>query len=93
MFVEFDKNAIELREKYEDIQKIKDGLKRHEEWIKIKNKFYEYVISVDKRKIDYLPSLKEDEIWYIPYDSKSDWYDGEIGFNPKNDASFDSRCV
>ena len=93
VFVEYDKDAIRLRERYEEIQKIKDGLKRHKEWIKTKNKIYEYVISVDKRKIDYLPPLREDEIWYIPYDLKSDWYDEEIGFNPKKDASFDSRYV
>jgi len=93
VFVELDDESIKVRQEYENIQKIKDSLKRHEKWIKIKNKFHEYVISVDKRKIDSLPSLKEDEIWYISYDSKSDWYDEEIGFNPKNDASFDSRCV
>jgi len=61
--------------------------------LKIKKDFYDYVISVDEEKVKDLYITEEERMLHIPYDSKSDWYDEEIGFNPKNDASFDSRCV
>jgi len=92
IFVELDEEAIKLRESYENLKEIKDGKKRRTEWLKLKQKFYNYVISIWSRdEIKNLPFLIKDQMLYLSNKDLKDWYKPDIGFDPSPDASFNSR--
>ena len=79
IFVELDADAKDIWQKYQFIRKMKNPLKRINEFLSIKKQFYEYVISVsiDKAK----PLLDEDEgIGYISNDELELWYNKDTGF-------------
>ncbi len=93
VFIEVDE-AKEVLQKYKDIMKNDKlkGFEKKNEFLKIKKDFYDYVISVDKKKIEALPFLIEDQLLYISNKDLKLWYKPDIGFDPSPDASFNSRC-
>jgi len=93
VFVEADEKAKEVLQKYNDIwnnDKLK-GFEKKNEFFRIKKDFYDYVISVDNKKVEDLPWLIENQIKHISNKDLKDWYKPDIGFDPSPDASFNSR--
>jgi CRISPR-associated endonuclease/helicase Cas3 len=81
IFIELDTDAKDIWQKYQFIRKMKNPLKRKNEFLSIKKQFYEYVISVsiDKAK----PLLDDDTgIGYVSNDELELWYDKDTGFFP-----------
>lgn len=93
VFVEYNEKAIKLRKDYENLKEIKNGRERRKKWLEMKKELYNYVISLDKKKIDSLPFLIEDQLFYISNENLKFWYKEDVGFNPSPDASFNSRCL
>lgn len=86
VFVVINSEAKLLFEKYNDIINNYKGFNRKNEFLKIKNKFYKYVISVDKTKIGST-NLCNDEIFYIGENDVFRKYDLDTGFKPEDDEN------
>lgn len=86
VFVVINSEAKLLFEKYKDIINNYKGFNRKNEFLKIKNKFYKYVISVDKTKIGST-NLCNDEIFYIGENDVFRKYDLDTGFKPEDDEN------
>ncbi len=93
VFIEVDDKAKEVMQKYKDItnnDKLR-GFEKKNEFLKIKKDFYDYVISVDKKKTESLSPLIGDQLSYISNKDLKDWYKPDTGFDPSQDASFNRR--
>lgn len=89
IFVEIDEDASKVRDKFCEIKNIKDPLKRKKEFLKIKNQFYDYVISVSK---DHTIGFKEGEIGIINNYEIESYYDKVTGFKRKNSGGGNLIC-
>jgi len=78
LFIAVDEEAEQLWNQYECIKMIKNPNDRREEFLKIKNRFYQYVISVDERKIK---KSKESTVTYISREELPFTYHIDTGFN------------
>lgn len=87
VFVVINSEAKLLFEKYNDIINNYKGFDRKNEFLKIKNKFYKYVISVDETKIGSANNLCNDEIFYIGENDVFRKYDLGTGFKPEDDEN------
>ena len=87
VFVVINSEAKLLFEKYNDIINNYKGFDRKNEFLKIKNKFYKYVISVDETKIGSANNLCNDEIFYIGENDVFRKYDLDTGFKPEDDEN------
>lgn len=87
VFVVINSEAKLLFEKYNDIINNYKGFDRKNEFLKIKNKFYKYVISVDETKIGSANNLCNDEIFYIDENDVFRKYDLDTGFKPEDDEN------
>lgn len=87
VFVVINSEAKLLFEKYNDIINNYEGFDRNNEFLKIKNKFYKYVISVDETKIGSANNLCNDEIFYIGENDVFRKYDLDTGFKPEDDEN------
>lgn len=87
VFVVINSEAKLLFEKYNDIINNYEGFDRNNEFLKIKNKFYKYVISVDETKIESANNLCNDEIFYIGENDVFRKYDLDTGFKPEDDEN------
>lgn len=87
VFVVINSEAKLLFEKYNDLINNYKGFDRKNEFLKIKNKFYKYVISVDETKIGFANNLCNDEIFYIGENDVFRKYDLDTGFKPENDEN------
>lgn len=86
VFVVINSEAKLLFEKYNDIINNYEGFDRNNEFLKIKNKFYQYVISVDEKKIGST-NLCNDELFYIGENDVFRKYDLDTGFKPEDDEN------
>lgn len=86
VFVVINSEAKLLFEKYKDIINNYKGFNRKNEFLKIKNRFYKYVISVDKTKIGST-NLCNDEIFYIGENDVFRKYDLDTGFKPEDNEN------
>lgn len=79
VFVERDKEAVEIWKDYLLLKSLKNPLDRKEKFLAIRKKFNEYVISVPKK--DFSCEEPEDlNIGYIPFEQIKHYYDPETGF-------------
>ena len=85
VFVVVNPEAGSLFEKYIDIYNNYKSFERKKEFLKIKNKFYQYVISVDEAKMG--STNFKNEIFYINENDVSRKYDLDTGFKPENDEN------
>jgi CRISPR-associated endonuclease/helicase Cas3 len=79
IFIELNENAKKIWDEYNRIISTKDAFERKNLFLKIKKKFYEYIISVDKNKVIKDPS-PETGIVHIGLDELKDWYSLETGY-------------
>ena len=79
VFVCVDKYAESIFCRYVEIFKTLNGLERNEEFLKIKDKFYQYVISVDKKKFGST-NLYNDEIGVVFLNDLNRKYKSDLGF-------------
>jgi len=80
IFVEVDKEAQRVYKKYRELGLIKKNFERKNEFLKIRNNFYEYVISIPYQ---YAADFIEDkDMGYISKEEieQGYYYDQEIGF-------------
>ncbi|MCX6677884.1 MAG: CRISPR-associated helicase Cas3' [Methanothrix sp.] len=79
VFVELDKEAVEIWKKYQDLRMEKDIKERIRKKLAIRKEFSEYVISAPEK---YAHSLvaEDSEMGYISRDELSNYYDKETGF-------------
>ncbi|MGB9881794.1 MAG: CRISPR-associated helicase Cas3' [Methanomassiliicoccales archaeon] len=82
VFVEIDEEARKIWSDFISIQKIEKGLERRSEFLKIRNKFYDYVISVDWELVRN--AMVDEDLAHITADN----YDLETGFKMKENNSF-----
>ena len=80
-FIELDEDAQSVWKKYQEIVSIKDFEKRRKEFLTIKKKFYDYVISVPARFDLNLPPLVHG-FYYVANDQLDNYYDKDTGFHP-----------
>ena len=85
MFLWLNPEAGSLFEKYIDIYNNYKSFERKKEFLKIKNKFYQYVISVDETKMG--STNFSNEIFYISENDLFRKYDLDVGFKPENDEN------
>jgi CRISPR-associated endonuclease/helicase Cas3 len=83
VFIEADETAQKLWEKYKQLSEIENRFQRKEEFLKIKPKFYNYVISVNLKKLGTVV-LNSEWLAYLDFESLSRKYDLETGFIPNN---------
>lgn len=79
VFVEVDDDAVEVWKKYKEITEIEDRFKRKSAFSEIKPEFYNYIVSVDPKKLGTV----NDESEWLKYVSKDDLkrkYNLETGF-------------
>lgn len=77
IFIELDDDAIKVRQKYCEINGIKDLIERKKQFLKIKKQFYDYVISVSK---NYAADFKDKELGFVNNYELESYYDKETGF-------------
>jgi len=82
VFVEVDENAREVWNKYQKTKEIKNRFERKEAFSNIKSDFYNYVISVNPKK---LGSTMDDSEWlyYVGMNDLGRKYSLETGFIPQ----------
>jgi len=88
VFVEVDEEAEQIWSKYEEIMKKEDRLERRREFLKMKKRFYDYVISVDAKKIGAIvtENVSKYNIGYVSLDDLERKYDLETGFITRENA-------
>lgn len=84
VFVCINEEAENIFNKYKDIVENYSGFKRKEKFLKIKSKFYQYVISVDEKKFGSA-NLYNDEIGVIYSSDLNRKYKSDLGFISLND--------
>lgn len=81
VFVELDKEAEDSWSKYKNITTIKDVLERNKQFLKIKKRFYDYIISIPKDFKNEITEYDERmEIGYISHNDLEQLYSHETGF-------------
>lgn len=85
VFIEFDKEAQKVWQQFLEIKKITDPFQRREMLNKIRNQFYQYVISIPRSTTNRPDEF--DEISYVPQSTLSEYYDPETGFIIKTPKS------
>lgn len=83
VFVDVDSQSNQIWRKYEEVVGKVDSFERRREFLKMKKNFYDYVISVDERKME--TTLTEYGIGYINLNNM-DTYDLETGFIQRKNA-------
>ncbi len=87
VFVELDDEAEKIWHKFDKIINNKElkGFEKRREFLKIKKKFYEYVISVDNKKAERI--LNSDlDVGYVSKEYLEKYYDLETGFKGDSGA-------
>ncbi|GAB4316458.1 MAG: CRISPR-associated helicase/endonuclease Cas3 [Methanobacteriaceae archaeon] len=79
VFIEVDANAERVWEKFRQITEIKDRFLRKEEFAKIKSTFYNYVVSVDAKKLGNIV-IENEWLGYLDNRSLERKYNLETGF-------------
>lgn len=79
VFVEIDKNAQKIWEKFKDLKKVKSLIERKKKFLEFKNEFRDYIISLDRRFLQGLEPF-ENNLYYIPKNILAHNYDSESGF-------------
>ncbi|NKQ38921.1 MAG: CRISPR-associated endonuclease Cas3'' [Methanosarcinales archaeon] len=77
VFIELDEDAKKVWHEYQNIQKEKNLFERKNKFLKIKAKFYEYVISVNKQ---YISESDNEKFNHISLDELENFYDLDTGF-------------
>ncbi len=85
LFIELNDDSTKILNKFNEIKKEKDRLKKHYTFQEIKSDFYKYVITVRKNKI-VGEEIIQDDLYCISEEMLNDYYDNEenvgIGFDP-----------
>jgi len=86
VFVELDDEAEEVWKKYQEIITNKElkGFEKRKEFLRIKKRFYDYVISVDKKKAEKV--MIEPYLGYIGREDIPQYYDRETGYITNSDG-------
>lgn len=87
VFVEVDEEAQRLRERYQKILLLNDRRERKNEFSKIKNRFYHYVISISKESLKKNLPPEENGFYFIPFDQLEAYYHLETGFKTQGTAA------
>lgn len=85
VFVELDAEAEEVWKKYQEIITNKElkGFEKRKEFLRIKKSFYDYVMSVDKKKAEKV--MIEPYLGYIGKEDIQRYYDTETGYISNTD--------
>jgi len=87
IFVELDDEATKVWRQYEELRKIKDIKERKHKFLKIRGKFYSYVISVLLRKGHKNLPPEIEGIRFVAKTQLEEFYDHETGFKLMPDSS------
>ncbi len=77
VFIELDEEAQKIWQAYKELRKLKEPKERYEAFLKIKNSFYAYVISVPIE--ENTPPIEED-FYYVSQKELDEYYDQETGY-------------
>ncbi len=80
MFIELDDRAEEIWQEYISLQTVADFFEKKRRFDKIKNEFYQYVISIPANAKNKPPMMGE--IGYVARNQIGDYYSEETGFIP-----------
>jgi CRISPR-associated endonuclease/helicase Cas3 len=87
IFVELDDEATKVWRQYKELRKIKDIKERKHKFLKIRGKFYSYVISVLLRKGHKNLPPEIEGIRFVAKTQLEEFYDHETGFKLMPDSS------
>ncbi|MGL6297670.1 MAG: CRISPR-associated helicase Cas3' [Methanobacteriaceae archaeon] len=80
VFVEIDDCSKKLWNKYQKIRQIENIFYRKNEFLKIKSNFYNYIISINSKKLGKVAIDDNGGLVYLKMDNLDDKYDIETGF-------------
>ncbi|WP_297212933.1 MULTISPECIES: CRISPR-associated helicase Cas3' [Thermodesulfovibrio] len=83
IFVELDDNSSQIKDKFiECVLNQKDIAERKKSYLKLRRKFYEYVVSVRERRLmdNVAPRIEKSEFYFVPYLQLESYYDIETGY-------------
>jgi len=83
VFVEVDENASEVWDKYQEIKEIKNRFERKEAFLNIKSDFYNYVVSVNPKKLGNTV-MDSEWLYYVSMNDLGRKYSLETGFIPQD---------
>ena len=86
IYVELNDEATNIWDQYQKIIKIADPIKRKSQFLRIKRKFYQYVISILTSKAKENLPPENSGIRYIGREQLKEFYDPETGFKTKGDV-------
>jgi len=86
IFIEFDVDAKEIWKMYINLGREIDPIKRHNEFLKFRKDFYDYVISVPARYVN-CGEEHPSGIVYAPYNNLEFCYDKDTGWKRTNNDS------
>jgi len=84
IFIEFDDDAKNIWEQYNNLIRIKDPFERKNEFLKFRKDFYDYVISVPAKYVNW-GKEHPSGIMYAPFDSLDFCYDKDTGWKRESD--------
>jgi CRISPR-associated endonuclease/helicase Cas3 len=78
IFVEIDKEAEDIWQRYEAILNRSEGLQAKEEFLQIRQSFYDYIVNVREKDVHKLDRARG--FYRIPHSGIHEFYDAETGF-------------
>ncbi len=87
VFIEVDKIAQKVWQKYVDLKKIDDFWERRAAYLQIKNKFQNYVISIGANDLKRNPPPIVEGIYYVNQNQLDDYYDLITGYKKVSNTS------
>jgi CRISPR-associated endonuclease/helicase Cas3 len=78
VFVEIDKEAEDVWQRYEAILNRSEGLQAKEEFLQIRQSFYDNVVNVREKDVHKLDRARG--FYRIPHSGIHEFYDAETGF-------------
>nr|MDO8082346.1 CRISPR-associated helicase Cas3' [Candidatus Freyarchaeota archaeon] len=82
VFIELNSEAEQLRQEFEKMNTLTDRKEHRKQWLQIKNRFYQYLISVRTKQPPSLPELGK-HIFIVERKNLGEWYDEDTGFGRK----------
>jgi len=87
VFIEYDSEAENIWGRYCALNEIKDFWKKREEYLKIKNKLQNYIISVNIKDLELNKPPMVNGIYYVSRNQLEEYYDTETGYKKISSAS------
>ncbi|WP_456408635.1 CRISPR-associated helicase Cas3' [Caldithrix abyssi] len=87
VFIELDEEAQQVWQAYSRLKEISDYWERREQYLKIKNRLQNYIISIGVRDLQQNPPPIVHGIYYVSYNQLKEYYDLVTGYKRVSETS------